>query len=315
MSQAFDRVWHRGLILKTKKIFPSQIQKIISCFLSDRAFRVRVGQEHSSTGLINSGVPQGSVLAPLLYIIHTSDMPCIANGITATYADDTAFLISDKDKNTASLSLQTHLHNFSNWCRKWNIRINTEKSQHITFTYNKGNCPPININGQTIHESPPPRGEPPSVKYLGLRIDRRLTFAPHIKYLRKELNLTRKKLYFLLNSRSKLTLENKLTLYRSILKSKWLYCCPLWGLASNSNIEVIQRFQNITLRVCTGDLTYVPNADLMRDLKIPSVREEITRLAMKHRHKMAGHLNPLATEVIESGIVSSRLTKKQFSSL
>ena len=242
-------------------------------------------------------------------------MPCISNGITATYADDTAFLISNKDRNAASRLLQEHLIEFSRWCHRWNIRVNADKSQHITFTLNKANCPPVQINGQYVIEQPPPRGEAPSVKYLGLRLDRRLTFAPHIKRLRKDLNVTRKRLYHILNSKSQVTLENKVTIYKSILKPKWMYCCSLWGLASKSNINIIKKFQNISIRVCTGDPNYVPNALLMRDLKIPSVEEEITRSADNHRRKLSSHSNPLAREILSHSITNSRLSKKQFCSI
>lgn len=311
ISQAFDKVWHSGLLFKLKNIFPYYIYTILKSYLINREFFVRIGDERSSRGIIRSGVPQGSALGPLLYIIYTSDMPVQHDGITATFADDTAFLSSSINKDEASSKLQGQIDKFCHWCRKWNIKINAEKSQHITFTWRKGDCPPVMINGHLVNEEEQVTG-PPRVKYLGLTLDRRLTFGPHIKNMRKELNLKRKKLYYILNTKSSLSLENKLLIYKSVLKPVWAYCCPLWGMASDSNLAIIERFQCITLRVCTGDPNYVPNELIRRDLKIPPVREEISRLASYHRDRMTTHCNPLATDCISNSLTSSRLSKKIF---
>lgn len=97
------------------------------------------------------------------------------------------------------------------------------------------------------------------VKYLGIHIDSKLTFKFHVIKKRKELDIIRRKYYFLLNSKSPLSLENKLAIYKYIIKPVFIYCIPIWGQASDSNIKIIQRFQNITLRVCTGAPNYISN--------------------------------------------------------
>jgi hypothetical protein len=306
ITQAFDKVWHTGLLYKLKNILPYYLYTLMKSYLQERQFRVRVGKTFSDIGSVGSGVPQGSALGPLLYTIYTHDMPVIINGITATFADDTAFMVSNSDKNEASRLLQIHMNHFAEWCKKWNIQINAQKSQFITFSWRKGDCPPITINGEEVRECVSASG-PPKVKYLGIILDRRLTFGPHIKQKRKELNARRKSLYYILNKNSPLSLENKLLLYKTILKPIWTYCCPIWGLASHSNIEVIERFQTISIRVCTGDPTYVPNHEILRDLRIPTVKEEITRLAAIHSEKMVNHSNNLATCCISNCIRLSRL--------
>ena len=155
-------------------------------------------------------------------------------------------MVSNSDKYEASRQLQIHINLFA------------QKSQFITFSWRKGDCPPIKINGEIVRECASASG-PPKVKYLGILLDKRLTFGPHIKQNKNELNAKRKSLYYILNKNSPLSLQNKLLLYKNILKPIWTYCCPIWGLASHSNIEVIERFQTISIRVCTGDPTYVPN--------------------------------------------------------
>ena len=79
----------------------------------------------------------------------------------------------DSDPTTASKSLQDHLTSIEKWLQKWRIKVNQNKSTHITFTIRKGKCPPIRINQTTI-----PQGS--TVKYLGLHLDSKLTWREHI---------------------------------------------------------------------------------------------------------------------------------------
>jgi hypothetical protein len=87
------------------------------------------------------------------------------------------------------------------------------------------------------------------VKYLGLHLDNKLTWRHHIFTKRKQLGLALTKMYWLLGRRSRLSLSNKLPLYKSILKPICTYGIQLWGTASTSNIEILERFQSKTLRL------------------------------------------------------------------
>lgn len=308
VSQAFDKVWHPGLLYKIKRIFHPNLFILIKSFLSHRKFIVQIGEEQSEIGSIKSGVPQGSVLGPHLYLLYTHDLPQLREGFSGTFADDTTFLCADSDPARATNTLQIHLNSVEAWANRWNIKINTSKCQHITFTLNKADCPPISFGGQQI-------AQPDTVKYLGLHLDRRLTFGPHVKMKRKELDLKRKKYYYILNKNSPLSLKNKILIYKVMLKPVWTYCLPLWGLASNSSIEIIQRFQNISLRVCTGALNYISNEDLHKDLSIPSVKTEIVKAVERYRIRLTNHPNALANSIINTTLIESRLKKKLFINL
>jgi hypothetical protein len=83
---------------------------------------------------MTSGVPQGSVLGPFLYTIYTADIPQQNSIIMNTFADDTAVLSSHSNLNIATSKLQTHLDRIENWTRKWRLKINENKSTHVTFT-------------------------------------------------------------------------------------------------------------------------------------------------------------------------------------
>jgi hypothetical protein len=115
------------------------------------------------------------------------------------------------------------------------------------------------------------------VKYLRLHLDRKLTWHHPIFIKRKQLALTLTKMYWLLGRSSRLSLPNKLLLYKSILKPIWTYGIHLWGTASTSNIEILERFQSKALSIIVDAPWYVPNNHIRWDLQMPSVKEEICR--------------------------------------
>jgi hypothetical protein len=100
------------------------------------------------------------------------------------------------------------------------------------------------------------------VKYLGLHLDRRLTWHKHIFAKRKHLVITLSKMYWLPGRRSKLSIGKKLLVYKVILKPIWTYVIQLWGSASISNIEILERFQGKVLRMISDAPWYVPNTVL-----------------------------------------------------
>ncbi|GBP16729.1 Probable RNA-directed DNA polymerase from transposon BS [Eumeta japonica] len=128
ISQAFDRVWHEGLLYKIKKLLPHSFFPILKSYLQGRCFEVKYNNENSPLQKINSGVPQGSILGPVLYLIFTADIPTHEDTITATNADDTALMSVDKDSSTVSAKLQAHVFKVENWLDKWRIRVNQGKS-------------------------------------------------------------------------------------------------------------------------------------------------------------------------------------------
>jgi hypothetical protein len=120
------------------------------------------------------------------------------------------------------------------------MKANGCKSTHITFTTPRGMCPPVNINNVQL-----PQTE--EVKYLGLHLNRRLTWHKHIFTKRKQLGIALTKMYWLLGRKSKLSINNKLLIFKTILKPIWAYGIQLWGTTSKSNIEILERFQSKAL--------------------------------------------------------------------
>jgi hypothetical protein len=105
-SQAFDKVWHPGLLYKIKQILPTRYFNLLKSYLQGRHFVTKYNNETSRGFQIHSGVPQGSILGPLLYILYTSDLPTSRGTTMGTFTDDTAIFATHVDPTTASRNLQ-----------------------------------------------------------------------------------------------------------------------------------------------------------------------------------------------------------------
>jgi hypothetical protein len=152
-------------------------------------------------------------------------------------------------------------------------------------------------------------GLPDDVKYLGIHLDRRLTWRKHINTKRKHLDLQLRKLYWILGRKSQLSLENKLLVYKAILKPIWTYGVQLWGRASNCNIDIPERFQSKVLRIITDAPWYVPNTMIRRDLQVLSVRQEVRNYSITYCHRLENHPNRLP-KLLFPGLIFNRRLKR-----
>lgn len=174
VTQAFDKVWHEGLFYKLNKLLPRDYYLLLKSYLTSRHFRIKHDDEFSSLRPILAGVPQGSVLVPMLYLLFTADIPR-RNSITiATFADDMAILSASNCLAKATENLQSTLDDIFEWTKKWKIKINELKSVHVIYTLRKIQYQPVVINGQVV-----PRNS--SARYLGMILDARLTWRDHIR--------------------------------------------------------------------------------------------------------------------------------------
>lgn len=303
VKQAFDRVWHNGLLYKLKQILPAPFYVLLKSYLNDRSFYVNVNDENSEIGSVKSGVPQGSVLGPILFTIYTADLPTRSDVMTATYADDTAIIATNESASEASSLVQSQLDLISKWLKKWNIKVNADKSTHVTYTLKQGDCPPVYLDGALIPKSN-------HVKYLGLNIDRRLNWKKHLQLKRKQLDIKTKKMYWLLGPNSELSLNNKLIIYKTVLKPIWTYGIQLWGTASYSNIDIIQKYQSKTLRLITKAPWFVRNNNIHSDLDIPKVKEEIKRYSSNYMNRLSYHENILAITLLDDTNEVRRLKRR-----
>lgn len=250
IEKAFDSIWHDGLIHKLNRFnFPLYLVKLIKSFLTNRYYNVCLNNEYSDSIELPAGVPQGSVLSPLLYILYCSDFPKVENCQYAMYADDIGIFYSHEIGDEIVAKLERALRSISDYMHNWKIKLNAGKTQAIFFTRRRSPCylPSTRLRLDTHQIS-----WEESVKYLGVIFDKKLTYRDHVKYITEKVNIAIKMLYPLINRNSNLSKENKLVIYNSIFLSIILYACPAWGITAKSHIKKLQVCQNKVLKMMLG---------------------------------------------------------------
>lgn len=284
IAQAFDKVWHDGLLFKLFANIPINYCQILESYLKNRYFRVKITNQYSNIRQIRAGVPQGSILGPVLYLLYTYDIPNAANTTIATFADDTAILSVGSSAKEAALSLQTAIDMVLNWTKKWRININNQKCAHVNFTYNNSTYVEIYMNGVVVPFEN-------HAKYLGMTLDAKLKWKVHVKKKKEEIEIRSRNLKWLIGRNSNLSTFNKMMIYNQVLKPIWTYGIPLWGCANDSVTNIIQTCQNKLLRTIVNAPWYIRNSDLHRDLNVDSIAETISKSAISHQNRLLSHVN------------------------
>lgn len=247
IKAAFDSVWHAALIFKMHSLnMPLRLIKLIQSFLDNRSFKVHIRKHCSSSVALPAGCPQGSCLSPILYNLYTSDFPHLSSCTASIFADDTAILTSALSPTDIITNLQNALITTQYYFSKWNILVNSTKTQAILFTRKRKPeyLPQTNLsfNSHSITWDS-------KVKYLGVTLDPKLTFNAHIGYITQKINLLTRTLYPFINRNSNLSLHNKLLIIKSIFFAIIYYGCPVWGHCARSHINKLQVVQNKLLKL------------------------------------------------------------------
>ena len=175
ISKAFDRVRYAGLLHKLKSDgISGQIFGLISSFLSNRRLRVVLDGKSSQEYPVNAGVPQGSILGPKLFLLYINDLPDDDICNIAIYADDTT-LYSKCDQASdlwqqleLASELESDLRDTLDWCRKWLVDFNVEKTQLVLFDRSKNTgAVDLKMDGSVLEENA-------SFKMLGLTFSSKL---------------------------------------------------------------------------------------------------------------------------------------------
>lgn len=247
IEKAFDTIWHDGLIHKLKKMqTPMYILKIIQSFTTDRKFRVVVNGDCSNSKNVVAGAPQGSCLSPTLYAIYTSDYRCLNRCESAYYADDTALYSATRTTNRSIKNIQCTLQSIEKFMSKWKIKLNASKTQYIIFPFNRSRkrlpTIPLSFQNNTIIPTP-------TVKYLGVTLDHKLNFDAHIENTRIKASRAMCALYPMLARSSKLSLQNKNIIYKTMIRPIIMYASPIWCHATRTRLKKLQIVQNKCLKL------------------------------------------------------------------
>ena len=217
VAAAFDKVWHDGLIAKLSHLLPTNACSLLRCYLTNRTFYVTRDGADSTYRTIAAGVPQGSILGPLLYTLYTPDIPTPPPPtMLATFADDTALLTPSPSYSEAIIPTNAALAEFSSWAKRWKIAVNSSKSVHVDYALRPHGYEPLYLDGTAIPHST-------SARYLGIHLDQRLTYKEYIDSKKKELNIRFRRMSWLLSPKSPISQRNKRLLYLTVLRPVWAF--------------------------------------------------------------------------------------------
>lgn len=252
---------------------------------------------------IFAGVPQGSVLGPLLYLLYTADIPTTKDTIIGTFADDTVIMAKDDCQSKAIEKVQIAVNKIYEWTCDWKIKLNGLKSVHVNFALRrKDSNLTIYLGGNQIPQAD-------SAKYLGLHLDSRLNWKHHVRQKAEQIRLKIRQMYWLVGRHSQLDLTSKRLIYQSIIKPIWTYGVQLWGCTKPSNQLIIQRSQNKCLRLITNAYRYVTNEELHNDLSIKWVHEVTQEYARNHERRLSRHTNVEVIQLLDNAQEIRRLKR------
>ena len=247
LEKAFDTVNHNILCEKLRYYgFRGNVNNLIQSYLANRKQYVSLNGFDSETKKITCGVPQGSSLGPLLFLIYINDFRlCLDKTESGHFADDTFIVYSSNKAKTIETIFNTELKSVSTWLRLNKLSLNTGKTELIFF-HSKRHT--LNYDGIYINFNGKRLIPVDHIKYLGMFIDKYLSWDYHVQQLSKKLSRANG---ILSKLRYSSPIGVRLLVYYAIFYSHLIYGCNLWGFTSEENIKKIEVLQKKCLRIMT----------------------------------------------------------------
>ena len=259
-SKCFDTVCHSKLLYKLSKYgISGSAYKWLESFLVDRTHQVKINDTLSPPASVSSGVPQGTVLGPLLFLYYSADLPnVVLHSSISIYADDTKLYKCIKSEYDCSL-LQSDLNRVFNWASEWQLKLNPDKTKRLTI----GICKypfDYKLNGTVIENVN-------SICDVGVTIQSNLKFTLHCNNVIKKAHYTIRNIFNTFKHHDKDFYMTMYTCYvRPILES----ACQVWSPITKSNIDRIENVQRYYTRRIPGmnNLSYM---ERLNKLKLDSI--------------------------------------------
>lgn len=229
-------------------------------------------------------MPQGSILSPILYSIYTSDFKPPKEIDIAYYADDTALISSSKLTSALLKKMERSLVACNEYFRKWKIKINRQKTQSIIFPWNKS--PKRMPSRQVIFDNSSIHIQN-EVKYLGVTLDKKLTFRKHTETSCEKAMNSFRALWPLLNRRSALSHKNKNLLYKCVIRPILSFASPIWYKAAESHLKRLQVVQNKCLKMIHCKNWRYSTAMLHEETRYELFKDFIKRINENYFNKIA----------------------------
>lgn len=254
--KAFDLVAHNLLLQKLSKLnIPTSLLSWIEAYLAERRQCVVIDGVSSESVGVTSGVPQGSVLGPLLFLIFINDLTSNISSIIRLYADDCC-IYRNISSEADAISLQHDLNSVFSWCNNWNMALNISKCNLVRFTKKKQFLQTDYFLGSTELSAVS------TYKYLGVFFSTDLSWNTHVNYISAKASRT---LNFLRRNFKDAPLTLKETLYMSTVRPILEYASAVWDPHTKLNIEELERVQKRAARFVSADYNFQKSSSGLRE--------------------------------------------------
>jgi hypothetical protein len=297
-SKAFDLINH-SLLIEKLKLYRADQKSIdwFTSYLDNRTQKVILQDVQSESNSIKSGVPQGSILGPLLFLLFINDLPLhISHCDQILYADDATITFPGKTIKEIEDCLAQALTSISEWCEQNDMILSIPKSSSMLITTkqrlsNMDNDESLSI--QIVNTDTPLQNKDTS-KILGVHIDQFLTWNSHIKYLH---NKVVKNLYLLRKIKPYLPLDSRKLFYNSYILPLYDYCSVIWGNCSQTLLNDLFKLQKRAARLILDKDWRTRSHELFCDLEWMPLMDRISYMRAVQVYKC---LNNQCSSLLDS---------------
>ena len=288
-QKAFDCVNHTRLVNKLKTFnLNSELMDWITNYFSGRTQMTVANNCTSTVMTITQGVPQGSILGPLFYILYANDLAnFLTNTCSTYYADDTVLYTKEKNFCKATRLLRRDLKNLEKWCKLNDIFVNVKKTKYMIFGSKQAlhniNEPQLKINGTTISRVK-------TYNYLGINLDEQLNYETHLSGVVRKVS---HKVYQLRRMRRFINKRAALAVYKNMILPIHEYGNVLFVSASSENRKRLQTLQNRALKCALNLEPTTSTSETHKLAKLDKLNLRRSEHLLIHMFKLAQNVNML----------------------